>query len=316
MEGKEKSGQISHSDRLLRLMSRIRKFDGNNEEGWDVWIKRFELLAGLGDKSEWLESLFICLDGKALDVCTSMPEKVRGQYTEVKSALKARFGKDVSTIHAYADLNQATGQIGESFEDFGDRIQRLTTRAYPEKSFADQQSAMLRQFLCGLDEPWLQTKLMDKSLNSLGEALKEVRSLRQTRDALAAIGAVGVASGAQRMSSEQVLMAKALDPTEQLEQKVCVLQDKLDEVLGVVAAIGDTSKVEKGKGTNREARCFGCGEPGHFKRNCSRMALNRGQNSDNKPQPFCLCCGKAGHWMANCWKRPDFSRQNQHQSEN
>ena len=143
MDEKEQPGQKTRSDKLLRLISRIKKFDGSNDEGWDVWIQRFELLAGLGDKSEWLEALFICLDGKALDVCTSMPGKLRGQYAEVKKALKARFGKDVSTIHAYSDLNQAIRQTGESLEDFGDRIQGLANSAYPEKSFSDLQSVMV-----------------------------------------------------------------------------------------------------------------------------------------------------------------------------
>ena len=44
-------------DRMFHLFSRVKKFDGGNEEGWDTWIQRFELLAGLGDKNEWLESL-------------------------------------------------------------------------------------------------------------------------------------------------------------------------------------------------------------------------------------------------------------------
>ena len=73
-----KKRNMDEKHRLLQLLARVRKFDGDNEEGWDVWIQRFELLAGLGDKSEWLESLFICLDGRALDVCTSMPDELRG----------------------------------------------------------------------------------------------------------------------------------------------------------------------------------------------------------------------------------------------
>ena len=318
MDKQEKSGNNGRPDRLLRLMSRIRKFDGNNEEGWEVLIQRFELLAGLGDKSEWLESLFICLDGKALDACTSMPVKLRGQYTEVKKALKERFGKDLRTIHAYSDLNHATRQTGESLEDFGDRVQGLTMRAYPEKSLSDLQSAMLSQFLCGLNEPWLQAKLIEKSLSSLDEALKEVRSLRQTRDALAAIGAVVGTDDVEQLPSDQVLVAKAVNPTDQLEQKVCKLQEKLDEVIGVIAAIGDAKHSEVGGGqrTNRERRCFGCGEPGHFKRNCPQVSLSRRQNTVERPEAFCLCCGKAGHWMATCRKRPEYSRQNQDQSEN
>ena len=314
----EKTGQKFQSDKLLRFTSRIRKFDGGNDEGWDVWIQRFELLAGLGDKSEWLEALFICLDGKALDVCASMPEELRRQYAEVKKALSARFGKDVNTIHAYSDLNQAIRQTGESFEDFGDRIQELAKRAYPEKSFSDLQSAIVSKFLCGLKEPWLQTKLMDKPLSTLDEAVKEVRCLRRTRDALAAIGAVGGSSDAEERPSDQVLVAKAPSSADQLEQKVNRLQEKLDEVLGVVAAIGEaqSSKDEMDRQRQRiEARCFGCGEPGHFRRNCPHASPGR-QKVTERPEAFCLCCGKAGHWMATCRKRPELSRQSQHLSEN
>ena len=306
-----------HSDRLLRLTSRIKKFDGNNEEGWDVWIQRFELLAGLGDKSQWLESLFICLDGKALDVCTSMPEQHRGKYDEVKKALNARFGKDVNTIHAYSDLNQAIRQVGETFEDFGDRIQELTKRAFPDR--VPPESAMVNQFLCGLREPWLQAKLMDKSLPTLDDALKEVRTLRKTRDALAAIGAVGGADYGRQGQNEQALVAKAQITPEMrsLEQKVDMLQDRLEDVLGLVASIGDSGVVPKNpkQGKGREARCYGCGEPGHFKRDCPQGSGRRaGRNMAGTPEPFCLCCGKAGHWMADCRKRPDHSGQKQ--SEN
>ena len=110
--------------------------------------------------------IYICLSGEALDVCTSRPEKLRGQYAEVKIAQWAPFGKDVNTIHAYSDLNQAIRQTGESFKDFGDRIHELAKRAYPEKSFEELQSDIVSQFLCGLKEPWLQTKLMDKPLST------------------------------------------------------------------------------------------------------------------------------------------------------
>ena len=319
MSNKEEKGV--RSDRLLRLLSRVRKFDGNNDEGWDIWIQRFELLAGLGDKSEWLESLFICLDGKALDVCTSMPEKLRGKYDDVKEALRARFGKDVSNIHAYSDLNQATRQAGETFDDFGVRISELTKRAYPSGSLPDLQSAMLNQFLCGLREPWLQAKLMDKSLTTLDEALKEVRTLRQTQDALTAIGAAGGPGDVAQNQTEKVLMAQVPKTTEvkKLEQKVDMLQEKLDEVLGVVAVVNDRTEVpgKLGPRPKREARCFGCGEPGHFRRDCPQGAARRaGRNPADRPDAFCLCCGKAGHWMAACRMRPDYSGRRQHQSEN
>ena len=278
---------------------------------WDICIQRFELLDGLGDESEWLESLFICLDGRALDACTSMPENLRGKYDEVKKTLKARFGKDVSTIHAYSDLNHVTRQIGESFEDFRDRVNELAKRAYPENSFSDLQLAILNQFLCGLKEPWLQEKLMDKSLSTLNDALKEVRSLRQTRDALAALGAVGDSGGAVDMPTDQVLVAKASNVPEvkELEQKCNKLQDRLDEVLGVVAAIMDAMDATENTGqrNKREARCFGCGEPGHSRRNCPQGPWKRPQSLAVRPEAFCLCCGKAGHWMATFRKRPEYS---------
>ena len=145
-----------------------------------------------------------------------------------------------------------------------------------------------------------------------------MRCLRRTRGALAAIGAVGGSSDVEERPSDQVLVAKVPNSTDQLEQKVNKLQEKLDEVLGVVAAIGEAqiSKDEMDRQRRRrEARCFGCGEPGHFEINCPHASPRR-QNMTERQEAFCLCCRKAGHWMVTCRKRPELSRQSAHLSEN
>ena len=181
---------------MLRLLARVKKFDGFNEEGWDIWLQRFELMAGFGSEEEKVEALYACLEGKALDVCAALPVSARTIYKEVKDALGDRFGTKVDKFHAFAALQRAKRQVGETVVDFGDRIRFLTEKANPGASSESLQRTMLSQYLCGLEDPWLQAKLMEKNFTTMKEAIKEVQELQRRQEAVMAMGDRGM-MGAQ-----------------------------------------------------------------------------------------------------------------------
>ena len=144
---------------------------------------------------------------------------------------------------------------------------------------------------CGLREQWMQRRLLEKPLKSLDQALREVHDLCKTQEALTAIGAGGETKTYSRIYPDTVLAVRA-EPSEveNLQRKVEVLEEKLNQIIGEKAS----ENPKRPETAKREARCFGCGEPGDFKRDCPRKGKSAGRQSTSVREAFCLCCGKAG----------------------
>ena len=50
----------------------------------------------------------------------------------------------------------------------------------------------------------------------------------------------------------------------------------------------------------QENRCFGCGETGHIRRNCSQRNSNVSSRDRSMPSGLCRRCGKGKHWTQAC----------------
>lgn len=55
--------------------------------------------------------------------------------------------------------------------------------------------------------------------------------------------------------------------------------------------------IKKDRRKKLDGRCFGCGDVGHFKRQCHASKLS------------CECCGRLGHTQPVCWKKDERCRQ-------
>lgn len=343
------------------LVSRTPRFLGIETDDWEGWISRFESLTQGYKDEERIKRLLPLLDGVASD-CASSHYKTDRTYEGIKAHLSARFGRAVDPLQAQAELGRVTQRPGESAANFADRIRKLGQAAFPDmaagvsepaagqadtkttsamsakpgKMSADSKpdnvfvmKTLTSRFICGLSDEWLQTKLCHKRPESLTDAVSMIHELHKRQEVIqavrvghtAAAGQAGRGDLGSAAASARVQVEGGGDHRDaliaQLEREVGDLRASLE---AATVANGGS-----GPDSSRRAVCYGCGSPGHFRRDCP--AVRRGQprhratkvtcyscgeeghirnncpfsaRAGASPRPICLLCGRSGHWMAAC----------------
>ena len=149
------------------------KFSGRGGESWEKWLSHFELRFRNVEEKQRGGILIDLLEGVALDECAKLTAKELQDYDAIKKSLCDRFGGEVDTLQAYAELAQAKQEPGEGVEAFGDRIMELIEKSFPSASPVQKQEHGVKQFVCGLTDERLQEKLIAKDdLVSLKKAVQ------------------------------------------------------------------------------------------------------------------------------------------------
>ena len=326
------------------LVSRTPRFAGIETDDWERWISRFEsLTVGLGDV-ERVKRLLPLLDGVALDYAHSLYQG-DSSYSEIKSGLGVRFGRLIEPLQAQAELGRASQSPGESAESFADRIKRLGRAAFPhstgpsgegkgpEETYAERAFVMktlTSRFICGLRDEWLQTKLCHRNPESLSAAVAVIRELHKRQEVVQAVRAANPSThtGTEPLPLGAVASAVHAEVGGGSQQDARIAQ--LQQEIGQLRSSLEAFAVAKTDHLPEAVKCYGCGAPGHFRRDCP--VVRRGQprtgpratrvkcfscgqeghirsncqsavQAATPLQPFCLFCGEAGHWMAACHSR-------------
>ena len=156
------------------FLARAPKFNGESGDVWDKWICRFEAQTSNMEAGDRLAVMVGLLEGVALDTFVTLSPESRKEYGHVRKALETRFGKQVSTLQAHAELNKAQQTPSESVESFADRIKELSSLAHPD--LTDGHSALegfqCGRFICGLRDARLQEKLCSRDVRTLTEPIR------------------------------------------------------------------------------------------------------------------------------------------------
>lgn len=291
-------------------------FSGRAGDNWTRWLAHFELRFRDIQEAERVGLLIDLLEGSALDYATKMTSKVLQDYKSVTKELGSKFGEDVSSLQAYAELGQVEQEPGEETEDFGNRVLGLVKQAYPGATSQQIQDHGLKQFICGLADKRLQEKLVAMDgLGSLDEALRVAKTYKKTAGALDAVRARkegGVAMAAQRQPGRGAVG----HPSEEVEGKDAMAQmkEQLNQIQKALAELeARTGRSEaRSQSPKTRRRCFQCGETSHLKWQCPQLreqiregrrdATAGSPSRQAEHEPFCVGCGRKGHWLARCWR--------------
>ena len=121
-----------------------RTFSGDGTDIWSEFIRYFENIAEL---NEWgsdrkRKVLFTVLRGQAETYSYGLSDRERNDWESLITALDARFGHKAMKESYVAEAKLRRKQGTESFRDFGQAIEDLYRRAYPDNREHVQESSM------------------------------------------------------------------------------------------------------------------------------------------------------------------------------
>ena len=121
-----------------------RTFKGDGADIWTEFIRYFENVADLNgwEDDRKRKVLFTVLRGQAETYAYGLPESDRANWERLKAAMDDRFGHKAMKESYVAEAKLRHKKTSESFRDFGQAIQDLYRRAYPENREYVQESSM------------------------------------------------------------------------------------------------------------------------------------------------------------------------------
>ena len=111
-----------------------RTFKGDGTVIWSEFIRYFENIANL---NQWPEQrmrriLLTALRDQAEAYAYGLPETILQDYNSLKNALNQRFGHTALKDSYIAEAKLRRKRDNETFRDFGQAIEDLYRRAYPD----------------------------------------------------------------------------------------------------------------------------------------------------------------------------------------
>ena len=132
-----------------------RTFSSSNADVWAEFLQYFENLAELNAWGQEKSSrvLLSTLRGQAETFDYGLPFVFQGDYNRFKRKMEERFWNTAMKGRYMAEAKLRKGQAGESLRDFGQALEDLYRRAYPENPDIVEENA-IKAFLdnCGQSE--------------------------------------------------------------------------------------------------------------------------------------------------------------------
>lgn len=233
-----------HSDVHIQIK---RTFKGDGTIIWGEFIRYFENVASL---NQWTEQrmariLLTTLRDQAEAFAYGLPENTVGNYQLLKGALNQRFGHTALKESYIAEAKLRRKQDKETFRDFGQAIQDLYRRAYPENREYVLESSM-KTFLdnCSASEEFRLAvkRTRPKTLDDAVTAAMQEECIRSTEN-------------------KRYQVRKDYQPP--------------------VYNIDDRRYAGKGTSLNTDnatKRCYKCNSSQHLLRNCPKKRLSNNNN--------------------------------------
>lgn len=250
-------------------------------EDFDIFWERFQAFVGAAKCAKESQfSLFLSyLDDvsfrrvKAITFAAEhMGEDDIVDFSKAHGPIKAALSKE-SDIPERITLKYIVQNPSESVSQFGDNIRFIGQKVFAEGT--DRNALVIESFCAGLRDTTLASKMLQRSFDTLSEAVKFAMSRKEVTN----IKSVLIEQ--RRGGSTKDISVLTTDVNAATPQ-------------------ANTTSVSNQPRTRSTFRCYSCNKEGHYKRDCP----NKLPQND-----VCHYCKKSGHWKRDCFK---WLRENNH----
>ena len=275
------------------VIPKINPFSGKKDE-WRGFMFNFRQMA---KQLQWSErekkaNLLMCLRGKAAEHVYNSKKSSYATYRDLGELLAERFDSVEQPMTARRQLMSLNQEIGESLEDFGDRVLAKATEGW--KGNVDESSVQLLAkecFLRGCRDKNAALQASQWNPVTLSEAMKEVRMASANMEAFGRknppVATRGVSFKEDWTPDQGQFLEWVKDYIKHLDLKN-----------GQKSPATDTPRAtqESGAATPRAAESRNRSPPPSSPRRDSR-------SRSPSPRGTCWTCGSKDHWKGECPKK-------------
>ena len=240
------------------------KYSGGSD--WEAFHAQFELLADarmwtVGDKAL---QLALCLEGDALSCLLLLDPTQRRCYDALVGALQRRFGKWSQPALLKNELRGRYRKPGESLRELANDVESQVRRAYGHMPVEARCELATDLFVGAISPRELRMQVQLQHPKSLQEAL-EAATEREILWSTAAVSGQEAVPHAVRSLVEPPV-----------KEETPAWATEMTTLLRAMFV-----KVSRGRGTRTGPStgplvCWGCGQPGHIRRNCPAASPEKG----------------------------------------
>ena len=160
-------------------------FSAAGNEEWDSWLSHFEDCAVINEWNDARKAQFLAvrMRGAALLQLQSLSPDVRGDYTDLKRALREKFvPKERIELHK-AEFRARRRERDEKLPDLASSLRRLVGKAYPEAIPDLQDSLAKDQFIDALEDREIRMKIRESGPKTLDEAVSRALQIEAMYEA-------------------------------------------------------------------------------------------------------------------------------------
>ncbi len=247
------------------VMMKPATYDGTGS--WTDYKAHFEACAEINGWSEQDKGLYVAvaLRGQAQGVLSNLDTKTNS-YDELMTALQERFAPPNQTELYRAQLRERRQKASETLSELAQDIRRLTNFAYPTAPIDVRETLAKEQFVDSLFSSDMRIRVKQSRPTNLNDAVRHAVELEAFHRA-------------EKKKSESQGYMRSANPqeTDKAQNDIAKLQTTLSELQSEFRmwrsqhASGSLSDKNQNRNRTTIRRCYECGSPTHFKRDCPKL---------------------------------------------